>query len=191
MKKETQNSVTASDDMDKEYMLKPGDRMFGLYFPDDVVHAELIWASSTPSQHLAEAAKKDKPPKTFEEMVPEEFCNLHDVFSKDSYDKLPDWKPWDHHINFKPGTMTLPPPVKLFPLSPVEQKELNVFLTENLASRWIHPSKSPMGTPVFFTKNKDGGFWLVQDYQKLNDIMIKNVSPLLLISNVINQLRDT
>ena len=119
-------------------------------------------------------------------MVPKEFHNFHNVFSKDSYNKLPDRKPWDHHIDFKPGTTTIPPPVKLFPWSLAEQKELNAFLMGDLASSWICPSKSPMGAPVFFTKKKDCGFWLVQVYRKLNDIMIKNMCPLPLISNVID-----
>jgi hypothetical protein len=82
-----------------------------------------------------------------------------------------------------------PPPAKLFPLSPSKQKELDDFLKENLASGCICPSKSPMAAPVFFMKKKDGGFWLVQDYQNLNDITVKNAYPLPLISDVIDQLR--
>ena len=45
-----------------------------------------------------------------------------------------------------------------------------------------------MAAPVFFVKKKDGGFWLVQDYQKLNDITVKNTYPLPLISDVIDWL---
>ena len=142
MKEETwnhpQNPIVEPNDMDKEYTLEPGDHMFGLYFLDDVAHEELIQASSTPSQHLAKAAKKDKPPKMFKEMVPEEFRDFHDMFSKDSYEKLPDWKPRDHHIDFKPRMMTLPPPAKLFPLSPVEQKELN-GIPHGKSGLWMDP----------------------------------------------------
>jgi Reverse transcriptase (RNA-dependent DNA polymerase) len=140
-----------------------------------------------PSQRLVEAAKANEPQKTFEELIPEDFQDFQDVFSKDSFDQLPQQKPWDHHIEFKEGTQH-PPPAKLLPLSPSEQKELDDFLKENLASGHIHPSKSPMATPVFIVKKKDGGFWLVQDYQKLNDITVKNEYPLPLISNVINRL---
>jgi Reverse transcriptase (RNA-dependent DNA polymerase) len=46
-----------------------------------------------------------------------------------------------------------------------------------------------MAAPVFFVKKKDGGFWLVQDYRKLNNITIKNAYPLPLISDVIDRLR--
>ena len=80
------------------------------------------------------------------------------------------------------GRHSTPPPAKLFLLSPGEQKELDNFLQENLTSGHIHLSKSPMAAPVFFIKKKDGGFQLVQDYWKLNDIMVKNAYPLPLSS---------
>jgi len=37
-----------------------------------------------------------------------------------------------------------------------EQKELDNFLEENVQKRYIAPSKSPMASPVFFIKKKDG-----------------------------------
>jgi len=43
----------------------------------------------------------------------------------------------------------------------------------------IHPSKSPMGAPMFFVKKKDGSLCLIQDYWKLNEITVKNSYPLL------------
>jgi len=53
---------------------------------------------------------------------------------------------------------------KVYPLSSVEQKELDSFLEENLCTGRIRSSKSPMAAPVFFIKKKDGSLWLVQDY---------------------------
>src|SRR5258705_10938928 len=76
----------------------------------------------------------------------------------------------------------------MFPLSPAEQKELDDFLWENLANGHICPSKSPMGAPVFFVKKKDGSLHLMQDYQKLNEIMVKNSYPLPLVSDVLTHL---
>ncbi|KAF8530748.1 hypothetical protein JB92DRAFT_2592069, partial [Gautieria morchelliformis] len=61
---------------------------------------------------------------------------------------------------------------KVYPLSPREQVELNGFLAENLLR--IRPSKSPMASPVFFIKKKDGSLRLVQDYWALNAITIEN-----------------
>ncbi len=77
-----------------------------------------------------------------------------------------------------------------FPLSPAEQKELDDFLWENLANGRIHPSKSPMGAPVFFIKKKDGSLCLIQDYQKFTEITVKNSYPLPLVSDVLTCLCD-
>ena len=49
-------------------------------------------------------------------------------------------------------------------------------------SRHICPSKSPMASLVFI-KKKDGSLHLVQDYQNLNAMNIKNTYPLPLIPN--------
>ena len=42
-----------------------------------------------------------------------------------------------------------------------------------------------MGAPVFFVEKKDGSLRLVQDYQRLNKITIKNSYPLPLVSDVL------
>ena len=46
-----------------------------------------------------------------------------------------------------------------------------------------------MTIPVFFIKEKNNSFWLVQDYKSLNTIAIKNKYQLLLISKLISQLQ--
>ena len=84
--------------------------------------------------------------------------------------------------------MIEPKSSKVYPLSPVEQKELDFFLEENLHTGWICLSKSPMAAPVFFIKKKNGLLWLVQDYHVLNSMTVKNKYPFLLISEPIFQL---
>jgi len=74
-------------------------------------------------------------------------------------------------------------------LALTEQKELDQFLKENLETGRICPSKSPMASPVFFIKKKDGTLQLVQDYWALNAMTVKNKYPLPLISELINKLR--
>jgi hypothetical protein len=69
-----------------------------------------------------------------------------------------------------------------------EQDELDRFLEENLRKGYIIPSKSPIASPVFFVKKKDGCLRLVQDYHKLNEYTIKNRYPLPLASDIITQL---
>ena len=46
-----------------------------------------------------------------------------------------------------------------------------------------------MASPVFFIKKKDGSLRLVQDYHVLNSMTVKNHYPLLIISELITQLR--
>jgi hypothetical protein len=76
----------------------------------------------------------------------------------------------------------------LHPLNPQEQKELDEFLKEQLETGRIRSSKSPMASPFFFVKKKDGKLRPVQDYRKLNEMTIKNRYPLPLISELIDQL---
>ncbi|KNZ79031.1 hypothetical protein J132_06871 [Termitomyces sp. J132] len=51
-----------------------------------------------------------------------------------------------------------PSSCKVYLLAPKKQDKLNTFLQENLDSRHICPSKSPMASLVFFIKKKDGLF---------------------------------
>jgi hypothetical protein len=78
---------------------------------------------------------------------------------------------------------------KVYPLAPNEQAKLDKFIQENLSTRQIHPLKSPMVSPMFFIKKKDGALRLVQDYRALNALTIKNRYPLPLISELVNQLQ--
>ena len=109
------------------------------------------------------------------------------MFAKKDFDILLDYRQWDHAIKLVPGSE--PKSSKVYPLSLVEQKELNSFLEENLHTRRICPSKSPMAALVFFIKKKDGSLWLVQNYRALNSITVKNKYLFPLISKLVLQLR--
>lgn len=163
--------------------LEDGDRLLVAFLQPK----QTINATSTVSQKLAEQSmKKDWEKRTFEDMVPGYYHQFRNVFSKESFDEMPESKPWDHAIELKPGSE--PKSCKIYPLAPNEQKELDTFLDEHLKSGRIKPSKSPMASPVFFVKKKDGSLRLVQDYRKLNDMTIKNSYPLPLISDIVNKL---
>jgi hypothetical protein len=122
----------------------------------------------------------------FRDTAPAYLHDFEDVFSKESFDTLPDRKVWDHMIELTPDVENKS--CKVYPLSVAEQAELNKFLEENLASSRICPSKSPMAAPFFFVKKKDGMLRPVQDYCILNTMTVKNKYPLPLISDLINQL---
>jgi len=108
------------------------------------------------------------------------------MFAKEDFDILPEHCKWDHTIELIPGAE--PKSSKVYPLSPLEQAELDAFLEENLCTRRIRPSKSPMTAPMFFIKKKDGSLHLVQDYHALNAVTVKNKYPLPLISELVSQL---
>ena len=114
-------------------------------------------------------------------------CDFAKVFSEEESHRLPKHQPWDHAIDLEPDTVTHWK-VKTYPMSVIEQEALDKFLEENLAKGYLRPSKSPMASPVFFIKKKDGSLRLIQDYRRLNKITIKNHYPLLLASDIINRL---
>ena len=109
------------------------------------------------------------------------------MFAKEDFDILLEYRKWDHAIELIPGAE--PKSSKVYPLSPLEQAELDAFLEENLCTGWIQPSKSPIAAPVFFIKKKNGSLYLVQDYCALNAVTVKNKYPLPLISQLVSQLR--
>ena len=116
------------------------------------------------------------------------FMTLKDVFSKTSFDSLPERKQWDHAIELVPDAE--PSNCKVYPLVPKEQDELDAFLQENLESGRICPSKLLMASSVFFIKKKDSSLQLVQDYCVLIALTVKNCYPLSLISELVNNLHD-
>src|SRR6266436_3198782 len=166
---------------------EPGDAIYAAFIPPEWVEHH-IRAMDTPLQKLAQEVQKAEGSQPLKDMVLAQYHNFRDVFSKEAFDELPPWKAWDHAIDLSPGTEL--PCSRTFPLSPAEQKELDDFLQENLANGCICPSKSPTGAPVFFIKKKDGSLHLIQDYRKLNKIMVKNSYPLPLVSNVLTCLCD-
>ena len=128
------------DEEDPEF--EDGDRMFmaGLRHPDIKIRA-----TSTISQRLAKAFRRNSEP--VRPAIPDYLREFDDVFSKESFDALPESKPWDHAIELVPGAE--PTGCKVYPLSPSEQRELDAFLQKNLDSGCIRLSKSPMASPVF------------------------------------------
>jgi len=168
-----------------EEPIEPGDRIFAIGL---VPAPAEIRATSSVSQRLAEAFKcNSKASTSSRQSVPEYLEEFDRVFSKESFDALPESKKWDHVVELIPGEKASN--CKVYLLALTEQKELDQFLKENLETGWIHPSKSPMASPVFFIKKKDGTLWLVQDYRALNAMTVKNKYLLPLISELINKLR--
>lgn len=146
-----------------------------------------VRAGFTRAQELAEASQKPADTRPLAERIPSPYHAYLTVFDKTTSERLPARSSWDHAIDLKPGFE--PKPCKTYPLSPAEQKELDAFLDENLAKGYIRPSKSPMASPFFFVKKKDGKLRPVQDYRDLNKGTVKNEYPLPLIPELIDKLK--
>lgn len=178
MEEETKETV------DKDNcLLEEGDRIFVVHFWDE---PEEVRALQNVSLHLAEAFHKNSVVTSFRDSVPDYLHDFKDVFSKESFNALPEHKLWDHMIELTPDAETKS--CKVYPLFVVVQQELDKVLEENLASGRIHPSKLPMASPFFFIKKKDGSLHPIQGYRMLNAMTVKNKYLLPLISNLVNQL---
>src|SRR5882724_12606000 len=57
------------------------------------------------SQKLVEAAGEAHS-TCFEDIVPKPYQDFKDVFAKESFDELLDWKKWDHTIGLVPNAQT-------------------------------------------------------------------------------------
>ena len=143
-------------------------------------------AMETISQKLFREYQEQQGHKT--STLPPEYQEFASVFEKKEFDKLPPHTQFDHAIDLKPDAQ--PRRAKVYPLSTVEQQELDKFLDEHLSSGRIRPSKSPMASPFFFVKKKGGDLRPVQDYRALNEMTVKNAYPLPLISELIDKLRN-
>ena len=168
-----------------EVEYEPGDRLFMTRILSEPA-VENLHATSTISQKLVEGARRAS--EMWKGLLPLPDCakGFELVFAKKDFDILPDHRQWDHAIELVLGSE--PKSSKVYPLSPVEQKELDSFLEENLRTGQIRPFKSLMAAPVFFIKKKDSSLQLVQDYQALNSMTVKNKYPLPLISELVLQL---
>ena len=79
---------------------------------------------------------------------------------------------------------------KAYAMTLKEEEALNQQLDEQLKAGLIVESKSRYAVSCFYIPKKDGSLWLVQDYRKLNQVTIKDKTPLLLIGEVINKLKE-
>jgi len=71
-----------------------------------------------------------------------------------------------------------------------EEEVLNQWLDKQLKAGLIVESKSRYAMPCFYIPKKDGSLRLVQDYRKLNQVPIKDKTPLSLIGEVIDKLKE-
>ena len=79
---------------------------------------------------------------------------------------------------------------KAYMITLKEEEALNQWLDEQLKAGLIVESKLRYAAPCFYIPKKDSSLRLVQDYRKLNQVTIKDKTPLPLIGEVIDKLKE-
>ena len=82
-----------------------------------------------------EGAKRSKETLATATLLPAYVIEFQSVFAKEDFDILPEHRKWDHAIELIPGVE--PKLSKVYPLSLLEQEELDAFLEKNLCTRRI------------------------------------------------------
>ena len=111
------------------------------------------------------------------------------LFNKKKFKKLLERCEWDHEINL---TEEAPKELnaKAYAMTLKKKEALNQQLDKQLEAGLIVESKLRYAAPCFYILKKDGSLQLVQDYRKLNQVMIKDKTPLPLIGEVIDKLKE-
>ncbi|SPC67452.1 uncharacterized protein UHOD_11751 [Ustilago sp. UG-2017b] len=154
-----------------------------------------LYPSAIQSQHLLATTTTSSVATTalaydtgLSDIIPPEYHQYLDVFSRVEADKLLPHRTYNHHIPLEEGKS--PPFGPIYSLSEHELKTLWEYLEENLAKGFISPSDSPAASPILFVKKKDGSLRLCVDYRGLNRITIRNSYPLPLIDELLDRLHE-
>ncbi|CCO37539.1 Retrotransposable element Tf2 155 kDa protein type 2 [Rhizoctonia solani AG-1 IB] len=133
--------------------------------------------------HIAQEEEADDSPL---EGIPNQYHEFAKVFGEEEFNKLPPHRSYDIEIELtEEGPLNSP----LYSMTDAESVTLKQWLEDKLKAGKIHPSKSPISSPVMFVPKKDGSRRLVVDYRKLNSRSKKNVYPLPRPDDLMSKLR--
>ena len=138
-------------------------------------------------QNNSEIGKE--PDKMNPEDLPKYIQPFTHLFNKKKFEKLPERCEWDHKINLTEEALR-ELNAKAYAITLKEEEALNQWLDKQLKAGLIVESKSRYMAPCFYIPKKDGLLRLVQDYRKLNQVTIKDKTPLPLIGEVIDKLKE-
>ena len=128
----------------------------------------------------------EKPKET---PIPDFCADSANIFSEKTYNQLPPHQTFDHVIDLK--DIFVPKIAKVYPLNPAKKEACKAFIEEHLKTSRIVLSKSSQASPFFFVLKKDGTLRPCQDYQYLNSHTIRNAYPLPLISELVDDMKDS
>jgi hypothetical protein len=122
-----------------------------------------------------------------EKDVPNQYKDYTDIFSEEKAKRFPPKREEDYEIKFTNNVLKF---FKgdVYSLTVKQTTFLRKWLDKELDKGFIRPSKSPYPSPTFLIEKKNGDYCVVQDYKMLNEFTILDKHPLLLITNLIEQL---
>ena len=122
-------------------------------------------------------------------ILPKEYHEYLNVFSKWLVNSLPPHQPYDHHIRLEPGAQPTFRP--LYGMSHDKLQILKKYLDDNLTKGFIQASAFPAASPLLFVHKLRGDLRFCVDYRGLNTITIKNHYPLPLIQKTLDRMTYT
>jgi len=124
--------------------------------------------------------------RKIKEIVPQKFLKWKKIFGKVESERMLTRKVWDHTIDLK--EIFKPKKERIYLLFKNKKEEVQNFIEDQLRKGYIRLSKSPQILLVFFVSKKDREKSMVMDYHNLNDQTVKNNYPLLLITDLIDNM---
>jgi hypothetical protein len=107
-----------------------------------------------------------------------------DVFAEPT--SLPPARDYDHAITLKPDAA--PFNTRPYRYSPEHKTEIESQVRKMLAAGIITQSMSPFASPVLLVLKKDGSWRFCIDYRRLNELTVKNVFPMPIIDELLDEL---
>ena len=148
------------------------------------------YRASIADEELAFLFDPDEEPDEVEvilKVVPKQYHDFLDVFSKLRAEKLPPHRSYDHSIELI-DSQDLPPLGPIYSTSIPEAKALKAELDSLLAKGFIRPSQASFGAPVLFVKKPHSDeLRMCIDYRQLNLRTKKNKYPLPSINFLLEQ----
>ena len=124
--------------------------------------------------------------------IPVQYQKYAKVFSEVESRRFPPARPWDHAINFKPGSPNALN-CKIYPTSQKERGNLRSWLDDMLEKGYIEPAdpnEANFASPQFSVRKKDGSDRPVQDYRKVNMMTVRDLYPVPLIPPTIARVQN-
>lgn len=106
------------------------------------------------------------------------------VFSEPA--ELPPPRQYDHSISLKADAT--PFNSRPYRYSPAHKDEIEKQVAQMLAAGIITPSMSPFASPVLLVQKKDGSWRFCVDYRRLNGLTVKNVFPMPVTDELLDEL---